>query len=187
MGIGLNESCRKLHHSFRSWAPKMTLAEEKVLLDEGVTPQEVKRVKARHSEMDTPIVRAILVETRAKRKGFWGVCNDCKGEGEVANLNPAIVSMYAKVNLFETWEPTLPPSGVGWQLWEMEDDPSPHSPVFETPEELAKFCAKSLSGPVKDWLEWIQEEGYLEVVPVEPIFFTSLDGPMAKKKEYQLN
>ena len=33
-----------------------------------------------------------------------------------------------------------PPSGDGYQLWETTSEGSPISPVFETLEELAKWC-----------------------------------------------
>jgi hypothetical protein len=42
-------------------------------------------------------------------------------------------------------EPTAyePPEGEGYQMWEDTSEGSPISPVFETPEELAQWLAKS--------------------------------------------
>lgn len=34
-----------------------------------------------------------------------------------------------------------PPEGQGWQMWETVSDGSPISPVFETPEKLARWLA----------------------------------------------
>lgn len=52
----------------------------------------------------------------------WGVCPVCKGEG----MDPAVTEVY------EAWEPTPPPAGQGWQLWETVSEGSPVSPVFKT-------------------------------------------------------
>jgi hypothetical protein len=41
------------------------------------------------------------------------------------------------------WRPTEPPSGEGYQLWEIVSEGSPVSPVFALPEELAQWCAKN--------------------------------------------
>lgn len=39
----------------------------------------------------------------------------------------------------DAWEKTEPPEGEGYQLWETVTEGSPISPVFETPEELARY------------------------------------------------
>ena len=192
MGIGLNEPCRKLHHTFRSWAPKLTRDEAAYLVENGVTPKEVAKLQERHPESDNPVVRSLLVEARANRKGFWGLCEDCNGEGEVPNTNPAVVHLYEKVNLYETWEPVHPPVGTAWQLWRIDDgNPGPVSPVFQSPEELARFCSKKFKGQMslKKWMEWILQDGELDVQPVRPIFSASLDFDLdePKKNPYILN
>ena len=190
MGIGLNAACRKLHHTFRSWAPKMTKDEAAYLLQEGVTEEEIEKVRQRHPESDTPVVRSILVEVRARRKGIWGLCDMCAGVGDVLNVNPAVVSLYAKVNLYESWEPVNPPVGTAWQLWETEDNPSPRSPVFATAEELARYCVKNFKKlSLKKWMEWILKEGELDVLPVRPIFSAKLDFDLDEPAEnpYNLN
>lgn len=35
------------------------------------------------------------------------------------------------------WEPTEPPEGEGWQVWETVSEGSPVTPVFDSPQELA--------------------------------------------------
>jgi len=62
----------------------------------------------------------------------WGTCEACGGEG----TSPASRAAY------EAWEPTAPPTGPGWQLWENVSEGSPISPVFTTPEELATWMSR---------------------------------------------
>lgn len=40
----------------------------------------------------------------------------------------------------ETWTPTDPPIGGGYQLWETTSEGSPKSPVFATLDELCAWC-----------------------------------------------
>lgn len=84
------------------------------------------------------INRSICVEVRARRLGVWGKCEHCGGSGEVW-LTPAIKAAA------ETWEPTDPPVGAGWQMWETTTEGSPISPVFTTIEELTLWLDKEAS------------------------------------------
>ena len=43
-----------------------------------------------------------------------------------------------------SWE-IKPPAGDGWQLWETVSEGSPISPVFTTPEELARWMVSGRS------------------------------------------
>lgn len=61
----------------------------------------------------------------------WNTCATCKGDG----IHPE-----AKASV-EAWEPTPPPAGDGWQMWETTSEGSPISPVFDTPEKLAQWLA----------------------------------------------
>jgi hypothetical protein len=56
----------------------------------------------------------------------WGQCPTCDGEGDDPATREAA----------EAWEPTQPPVGDGWQLWETVSEGSPVSPVFATADEL---------------------------------------------------
>lgn len=160
LATGLNEPSQRLYRQFRSWAPKMTLAEEALLLESGVTKPEIMKVRRRQKGFDTPIIRFQLTEIRAKRRGVWGPCPTCNGDQLVPNPNPAVVALYAGVNLFEEWSPVEPPSGSGWQLWE---NPAPEgcpvSPVFETAEQLAEWCAENFTAPYEEWLAWLHDSG----------------------------
>lgn len=60
-----------------------------------------------------------------------------------------------------------PPEGEGWQMWETTSEGSPISPVFETPEQLAKWLADtgaSTFGPMtttyEAWLGMIEGIGH---------------------------
>jgi len=61
----------------------------------------------------------------------WGQCGACAGGGIAADSREA----------YEAWKPVDPPTGAGWQMWENVSEGSPISPVFATPEELARHMA----------------------------------------------
>ena len=61
----------------------------------------------------------------------WAECAHCEGHGEDPLTRAAS----------EAWTRTAPPSGDGWQMWETTSEGSPMSPVFATPEELARWLA----------------------------------------------
>ena len=60
----------------------------------------------------------------------WGICPRCKGKG----IEPD------KLTDYEAWQPTEPPEGDGYQLWEDCSEGSPVSPVFQTLDELCEWC-----------------------------------------------
>lgn len=59
----------------------------------------------------------------------WGTCAACEGHGSIE----AYEGQRAEA---EAWEPTEPPTGDGWQLWETVSEGSPVTPVFSTREGL---------------------------------------------------
>jgi hypothetical protein len=59
----------------------------------------------------------------------WGRCPVCKGQA----TDPAVKEAY------DAWEPTPPPEGPGWQLWETVSEGSPISPVFPTEEAFIQY------------------------------------------------
>lgn len=63
----------------------------------------------------------------------WGVCKACGGHA----IHPD------DLVAAESWEPTEPPTGDGYQLWETTSEGSPISPVFSTLDDL---CAWAESG-----------------------------------------
>jgi len=153
---GLNPATKKLSNTFCSWAPKLTIWEADQLFEKGVTRQEIQRLKRRTRGSDTPVIRQLLVEIRAKRKNIWGTCGRCQGDGFIANPNPAVSSLYAGVNLFQEWEPTEPPFGSGWQLWD-DIEGYPVSPLFTTPEALTRWCSARYKEPsFREWEKWVK-------------------------------
>ncbi|MGW4715542.1 hypothetical protein [Nocardia sp. NPDC004260] len=59
----------------------------------------------------------------------WGWCPTCNGHGSVEKYPGQRAEA-------EAWEPTEPPTGEGWQLWETVSEGSPITPVFATREGL---------------------------------------------------
>lgn len=80
------------------------------------------------------INRWICVKARAMRFGIYGECDACNGEGELW-ASPEVKAAS------EAWTRTEPPTGDGWQMWETTSEGSPISPVFDTPEALARWLA----------------------------------------------
>lgn len=83
------------------------------------------------------INRFILVKTRAKRLGVFGMCPKCNGEGTLPYPNEAAQKLH------EEWKEYEPPTGAGYQLWETCSEGSPISPVFASADELADWCAEN--------------------------------------------
>ena len=103
----------------------------------------------------------ICVEARAKRLGIEQMeCSCCHGEGA---LWPE--EKYRKLQ--EEWQPIEPPEGEGYQLWSTTTEGTPMSPVFETPEKLAKWLAEtgassfgSHTQTYEQWLRFIKGPGW---------------------------
>jgi hypothetical protein len=66
----------------------------------------------------------------AELKKSWGTCLPCKGDGCHIDHQEA----------YKTWEPTEPPKGEGYQLWENVSEGSAVSPVFASLDELCVWC-----------------------------------------------
>jgi len=67
--------------------------------------------------------------------GEYGMsCDDCKLFAKYKNIE---ISSYGCPN-FDILEP---PKGDGWQMWQTTSEGSPISPVFESPEGLARWLA----------------------------------------------
>lgn len=70
----------------------------------------------------------------------WGWCPACKGQGYIEKY----VGQDADA---EAWEPTEPPTGDGWQVWETVSEGSPISPVCPDREGLIGW----LMSPAYSW------------------------------------
>lgn len=84
----------------------------------------------------------------------WARCASCKGSGVDAAHQVA----------YEAWERTEPPEGLGYQIWETVSEGSPITPVFATPEELARYAADhpwgAGGGNYDSWLRFINGPGW---------------------------
>lgn len=66
-----------------------------------------------------------------------------------------------------------PPKGNGWQMWETTSEDSPISPVFKTPEELAKWLvdnkASSFGDQTESYETWLKMilAGYAPTMAIE--------------------
>ena len=88
----------------------------------------------------------------------WATCTGCNGE----SMHPDDVKAY------NDWEPTQPPRGEGYQVWQTVSEGGPISPVFATPEELATWMSTPGNGWKTDsgstyaqWMKFIQGPGWV--------------------------
>lgn len=75
---------------------------------------------------------SVVIRARCEREGQRYTCSTCDGRGSLE----AYPGQRAEA---EAWEPTEPPAGDGWQLWETVSEGSPISPVFADAEGLAQW------------------------------------------------
>jgi len=127
----------------------------------------------------------VVVKAECERLGYEIECHRCHGEGTLWPT-PEIKQRH------EEWEPTAPPSGEGYQLWETVSEGSPISPVFATPEELADWLAVyenqkgTDKGTTRDqWLQFIQGPGWAPsmVVYGEQLLMTGVQAASLIQRE----
>lgn len=82
---------------------------------------------------------SVAVRARCKREGVDVTCGTCGGHAS----SEAWPGQRADA---EAWEPTDPPKGDGWQLWETVSEGSPVSPVFPDAEALAAWMSDPARG-----------------------------------------
>jgi hypothetical protein len=100
----------------------------------------------------------IVVGAECKRLGINPECSHCNGEGRVWETEES-------KRAAEAWVISEPPTGDGYQIWETVSEGSPISPVFATPEELARHMAFKQWGADKGssyetWLRFILGPGW---------------------------
>ncbi len=100
-----------------------------------------------------------------EKLGFKTACDHCDGEG-------SIFADAEQKEAHDTWEPTEPPLGEGYQMWETVSEGSAISPVFAKPEDLARYLAThwSSDGSFEDWMHMIVGPGWA------PTGMTNKDG-----------
>ena len=101
---------------------------------------------------------SIVVGARCEREGKPRTCHTCGGRGDVGTAEQRAA--------YEAWEPTDPPTGDGWQLWETTSEGSPISPVFATGDELAAWMSQNPCGfggariTLKTAMAWVHGPGW---------------------------
>ncbi len=143
---------KDLTHTFtagQGWAPRVPPVVP--------TPEEVNLWSLQAFGHDS-INQWIVVGAECKRLGVPDTCEHCDGEGCIWP------SPEAKT-LFEEWKRIEPPAGPGYQIWETVSEGSPISPVFSTPEDLARHMTTTRWGaddgtPYEQWLKFICGPGW---------------------------
>lgn len=102
----------------------------------------------------------IAMRIMAERHGQSLSCSICGGEGSIFRTEEQRAA-------HDAWEATEPPVGEGWQMWETVTEGSPISPIFETPEELARYLAASEDSGIAgrrvsydSWMKMIVGDGW---------------------------
>lgn len=122
------------------------------------TPEEVNVWSISGGFGHDSINQWIVVGAECKRLGIDPECPTCKGEGTIWD-SPE------DKKAAEEWTLTDPPVGDGYQIWETVSEGSPISPVFLTPEELARYMSTTKWGADKGssyetWMEFINGPGW---------------------------
>lgn len=118
-----------------TWSPE----ERWQPIDPPVTPTaaQVNEWSLRGMGHDS-INASVVISARCAREGFDVECPRCEGHASTE----AYPGQRAEA---EAWEPTDPPEGEGYQLWETTSEGSPKSPVFATLDELCTYAAEHCS------------------------------------------
>ena len=101
-----------------------------------------------HDSSDGWRARKVIIEAAGLDPETWGRCSACKGEA----YSEAYPGQNADI---EAWEPTDPPEGDGWQMWEDVSEGSPISPVFDAPGPLARWLADHETYPKATYDQWL--------------------------------
>jgi hypothetical protein len=89
---------------------------------------------------------SVVIRARCEREGIDDTCPTCKGHASLEKYEGQRAEA-------EAWEPTDPPKGDGWQLWETVSEGSPVSPVFATADDLAAWMSDPERGN-----RWVPQE-----------------------------
>jgi len=122
------------------------------------TPQEVNAWSISDFPGHDAINAFVCINAECERLGQPNECAECGGAGEHW---PSAEAKQA----YEDWKPTDPPTGDGYQIWETVSEGSPISPVFSTPEDLARHMATTRWGgdrgtSYETWLKFINGPGW---------------------------
>jgi hypothetical protein len=85
------------------------------------------------------INRSVVVGAACERAGQDRLCAECGGNGTTEKYPGQRAEA-------EAWDTTEPPTGEGWQLWEITSEGSPISPVFTEADDLAQWMTRNPCG-----------------------------------------
>jgi len=123
------ERCRRLEQYLRKHPPQLLpLTDELAALVQSLAGEE-KLSGSPGGMVDYALSKALKRAAGIDSDGPWGCCQTCGGEG----MDPAVKDIY------EAWNPTPPPAGEGWQLWETVSEGSPVSAVYRTRAEFVDY------------------------------------------------
>ncbi|GGS42066.1 hypothetical protein F2B00_03290 [Streptomyces parvus] len=114
----------------KGWQPKPTPV--------APTAAEVNEWSLRSMGHDS-INAHVVIKARCKREGVTDTCPTCDGHAGLERYEGQRAEA-------EAWEPTDPPEGEGWQLWETVSEGSPISPVFDSADGLAGWMSDPARG-----------------------------------------
>ncbi|MEV5941301.1 hypothetical protein [Streptomyces sp. NPDC051994] len=155
----------RLRDFTHSWNPE-TRRLEKIEPPVAPTAEQVNEWSLRGMGHDG-INAMIAVNARCKREGVDDTCLTCGGRASLE----AYPGQRAEA---EAWEPTAPPKGDGWQLWETVSEGSPISPVFPSADELAAWMSDPVRG--EDWVPPETARTFVGVAWAPTGTFTARDG-----------
>jgi hypothetical protein len=126
------------NHKFVVDRPSADIVDLMVGLSKFIDREETpEHLKSRMGGGQYIVYRALL---KAAGLEDLVICKTCNGEG-------ALEAYEGQFKEAENWEPTEPPAGEGWQVWETVSEGSPISPVFATRERLILW----LMSPAYNW------------------------------------
>lgn len=105
-----------------------------------------------HDAIDRWAATQKIIQAAGLPEG-WGTCPDCKGSAWAYDDEE-------QERAAENWEPTEPPEGDWWQIWETVSEGSPVTPAFGTAEELAAHVSGDDPSKYAGTLAWITGPGW---------------------------
>ncbi|TMR14075.1 hypothetical protein ETD86_29455 [Nonomuraea turkmeniaca] len=88
-----------------------------------------------HDDHDVWNATRAIVSAAGLDPDVWGICGRCGG-------NARIEAYPGQREQADAWQPTPPPPGEGWQLWNTAGDPVPATPVFAKADELVDHLVR---------------------------------------------
>ena len=93
-----------------------------------------------HDSIDQYRATSAVIKAAGLDPETWGICPMCQGHG-------AVETYPGQRDAAEAWEPTEPPEGDGWQLWETVSEGSPITEVYPSRDQLIAY----LMSPANCW------------------------------------